>query len=324
MNSLPEVVRGPVCYRLPLGEPSALRLAVVLLAETEQERIERIQIALAADAPLAIWAILLAPAPAASAAPLAAVANWLAPRLARLLANSPARSNGSLPGEPRPSGSDRAIPLAEMLGASPSSGGQAGESGDRNRRFLSLLSSAADWLVDYGSPKPDRETARRALPDWLTGPLEEVGDLDASGADAQRERWRESSVDGPWQELLSRLAGQAVRLAALEADFRDAVEQEKLAALKEFAYGAGHEINNPLANISARAQTLLKDEQDPERRQKLAAINSQAFRARRDDRRSDAVCPAAPMALDRLPARSATDRIRDGLAPDKPPSREPP
>ena len=65
----------------------------------------------------------------------------------------------------------------------------------------------------------------------------------------------------------------------MEADFAGAVEQEKLAALKEFAYGAGHEINNPLANISARAQTLLKDEHDPERRQKLAAINTQAFRA---------------------------------------------
>ena len=57
------------------------------------------------------------------------------------------------------------------------------------------------------------------------------------------------------------------------------LEQAKLEALKEFAYGAGHEINNPLANISARAQTLLKDEADPQRRQKLAAINTQAFRA---------------------------------------------
>ena len=65
----------------------------------------------------------------------------------------------------------------------------------------------------------------------------------------------------------------------LETDFQRAVEQAKLEALKEFAYGAGHEINNPLANISARAQTLLKDEADPERRQKLAAINTQAFRA---------------------------------------------
>ncbi len=75
------------------------------------------------------------------------------------------------------------------------------------------------------------------------------------------------------------MAARTVRLAELEANFTSAVEQEKLAALKEFAYGAGHEINNPLANISARAQTLLKDEHDPERRQKLAAINTQAFRA---------------------------------------------
>jgi hypothetical protein len=45
------------------------------------------------------------------------------------------------------------------------------------------------------------------------------------------------------------------------------------------AYGASHEINNPLANISTRAQTLLREETDPERRRKLAAINSQAFRA---------------------------------------------
>ncbi len=49
--------------------------------------------------------------------------------------------------------------------------------------------------------------------------------------------------------------------------------------MKELAYGAGHEINNPLANISARAQTLLVDESDPERRRKLASINRQAFRA---------------------------------------------
>lgn len=49
---------------------------------------------------------------------------------------------------------------------------------------------------------------------------------------------------------------------------------------RAFAYGAGHEINNPLANIAARAQALLVDERDPERRRKLATIVDQAFRAR--------------------------------------------
>ena len=70
-----------------------------------------------------------------------------------------------------------------------------------------------------------------------------------------------------------------MRLAELEEDFRHAVETGCLDAMRELAYGASHEINNPLANISARAQTLLQEEKDPERRRRLAAINSQAFRA---------------------------------------------
>ncbi|MCA9237090.1 MAG: hypothetical protein KDA44_16565 [Planctomycetales bacterium] len=57
------------------------------------------------------------------------------------------------------------------------------------------------------------------------------------------------------------------------------VDAEKLAALKELAYGASHEINNPLANIAARAQTLLRDEVDPERRRALEAIHLQSLRA---------------------------------------------
>jgi signal transduction histidine kinase len=63
------------------------------------------------------------------------------------------------------------------------------------------------------------------------------------------------------------------------ADFHARLEREKLDAMKELAYGASHEINNPLANIAARAQTLLTDERDPARRQKLTAIHRQAMRA---------------------------------------------
>ena len=57
------------------------------------------------------------------------------------------------------------------------------------------------------------------------------------------------------------------------------LERLKLDALKELAYGASHEINNPLANIAARAQTLLRDETHPERRRTLEAIHQQAIRA---------------------------------------------
>ncbi len=54
----------------------------------------------------------------------------------------------------------------------------------------------------------------------------------------------------------------------------------KLESLGEFAGGAGHEINNPLAAISGRAQLLLRDETDPERRRHLTTIGAQALRIR--------------------------------------------
>jgi signal transduction histidine kinase len=61
-----------------------------------------------------------------------------------------------------------------------------------------------------------------------------------------------------------------------EARLRDA----KLAALAEFAAGAGHEINNPVATILGRAQQLLREETDPARQRALATIASQALRIR--------------------------------------------
>lgn len=90
-------------------------------------------------------------------------------------------------------------------------------------------------------------------------------------------RWLE--CDDDVYRRLPALVSKLRQLETLEKQFHTELETEKLEAMKELAYGAGHEINNPLANISVRAQTLIKQETDPERRRKLAAINSQAFRA---------------------------------------------
>ncbi len=87
---------------------------------------------------------------------------------------------------------------------------------------------------------------------------------------------------------------------ARAAEFEQRLEREKLAALVEFAYGAGHEINNPLANIAARAQTLLEDEPNPERRRKLAAIRRQAMRAH--EMIADLMLFARPPKLEIAPA----------------------
>lgn len=57
-------------------------------------------------------------------------------------------------------------------------------------------------------------------------------------------------------------------------------DEKFLRALAEFAAGAGHEINNPLATIVGHAQLLLRDETHPDRRLSLETIGGQALRVR--------------------------------------------
>jgi len=72
----------------------------------------------------------------------------------------------------------------------------------------------------------------------------------------------------------------ALAHAELRGQFDRAVAEARLEAMRELAYGAGHEINNPLANIATRAQSPLLEETDPERRRRLSTIVDQSFRAR--------------------------------------------
>ena len=62
--------------------------------------------------------------------------------------------------------------------------------------------------------------------------------------------------------------------------------------MAEFAAGAGHEINNPVATIAGRAALLLRSETDPERRRALETIGGQAYRIR--DMIGDAMTFARP------------------------------
>ena len=97
--------------------------------------------------------------------------------------------------------------------------------------------------------------------------------------------------------------------------FNAALEQAKLEAMKELAYGASHEINNPLANIAARAQTLLRDESDEKRRRMIEAIHRQAMRAH--EMIADLMLFARPPALERQPMRihPLLEELADELAP---------
>ncbi|MFK7765674.1 MAG: sensor histidine kinase [Mariniblastus sp.] len=93
--------------------------------------------------------------------------------------------------------------------------------------------------------------------------------------------------------------GALFDLASRNADYSNHFDrrltEEKLASMKQLAYGASHEINNPLANIATRAQTMLAVEESPQKRQKLSVIYDQAIRAH--EMISDMMLFAHPPAL---------------------------
>ena len=90
------------------------------------------------------------------------------------------------------------------------------------------------------------------------------------------ETWRQTAADTLNVEAVFGLHRQ---IADADNEFQVRLWQSKMAAMKQLAYGASHEINNPLANIATRAQTLLAGESNSERQHKLAVIYEQALRA---------------------------------------------
>lgn len=129
--------------------------------------------------------------------------------------------------------------------------------------------------------------------------------MNAAAADGAADALQPAATSKPQDEAVARLLPQVIeqyrRLNTLEKQFAAELEREKLAALREFAYGASHEINNPLANIATRAQALLREEKSPERKRKLSTIAAQAFRAH--EMIADMMLFAKPPA----PERKSTD-----------------
>jgi signal transduction histidine kinase len=129
------------------------------------------------------------------------------------------------------------------------------------------------------------------------GDLEEAERLAANPPAPPSSTWKSAAAVPLLRDLLvlaveNRRLADAPVLANLEADLdhlhwallaQQASEEQRLRALKlsalaEFAAGAGHEINNPLAVISGQAQYLLAHETEPARQRALQTIVNQAQR----------------------------------------------
>jgi len=89
----------------------------------------------------------------------------------------------------------------------------------------------------------------------------------------------DESACGVSSQSLRSLLRSAIGSSRCEEAYQVRLHTEKLAALKQLAYGASHEINNPLANIATGAQALMQSEDDEDRRLRLANIYQQSMAA---------------------------------------------
>ena len=190
------------------------------------------------------------------------------------------------------------LQLAELSALLAASDGQAAA---EEAYLLGLLHDSPQWLTFAAGAAPPK--IPDCLPEWLAGATVEptpaasrvaeavrilTGGTASAPPDFHPEDCRRRAMEArrSWLELvegpvdrLPILTAKLARLERLEHRFDETLEAEKLEAMAEFAAGAGHEINNPLAIIGGRAQLLSKDEPDPERRRELALMNAQVKRA---------------------------------------------
>lgn len=312
MQLLPPLGTTDGSIALPLSGHTAEQILAALCSEEDADFAQRtLTSALERDASFALWAVCKAAESGHAELDTAQqLARWLAGTLYEALSwpaatGAPAISNDTL--------ARWADLVAQSFGVAVFAGQLALDHRlDRDRAyFLGLLHAAPRWSA---GARGNKRPALNVVPRWLTAALATIDNLEpgeiTSGEQCVATALRIASAKRPAQSrlgnfrfnrrqhsalvaehraawLASSQGGQALpavmrkfeRLQTLEQKFERTLEAEKIESLKELAYGAGHEINNPLANISARAQTLLQTERDPDRRRLLAAINAQAFRA---------------------------------------------
>ncbi len=316
MRLLPPLVTPAGVFALPLWDRTAEQLIGALLTTDPRRREERLEAVLGEDASLALWTVCrAAQSGQTDARDAGQLARWLAGTVvAELLWSDSAWPSSAIPAAGAfDAWADLAAKSAAVALRSATIAEREGLDLPR-AHLLGLLHAGPLWFAS-GEAGGNRILDAGVLPAWLTEDLNAIGtdktgrvvspaDAVAAAARAEagnasqsadggtyelsagvapethaRDRWRLNAGAAEQLQVLTHWLRRLERLKKREQQFEPALEAAKLESLKELAYGAGHEINNPLANISARAQTLLAGERDPDRRRMLASIHTQAFRA---------------------------------------------
>ncbi len=300
MRTLPTLVVDTQTWTLPFSDRSAVALVEELLDVPSPVGAPRSVDCLALDSSLMLWTACRAwQAEGLRPRSLQRLARWLVDHAVEALQWSDAaemRCDASLSAR-------RSHLVAQVtfdLTVAEVASAQAAVDGDElaeEARLLGVLSGAGAWLQTVS----DDIDSEALLPDWLVQSsssaagrhvaraievVESDGVPETPGVDIQaRCDWADQNARA-WEaeisgvpSLLPSLTAKLSRLAALEGKFIETLETEKLESLAEFAAGAGHEINNPLAIIGGRSQLLLRDEESPERQRELAVIVAQVRRA---------------------------------------------
>lgn len=315
---LPKLAVGAAQWRLPLSESSAAAIVAVLFPVAGQASSDAFRRAVATDAALALWLACLFPRDRIPTG-VDDLADWFLQDPVSHLAwetNSDGPLSAAQCDPPAQWDAGEWYDLAERSHYVAQQSAQlVRESGRARLAELTGLLHVGPELLSLCGPTVQLNAAGpNCLPGWLATALGRIRRPDATDAISQSVRQaaadfasNRAADEAACQEtsplgfaaMLPRMSQSLARLASLETDFAAALESAKLDAMRELAYGASHEINNPLANISTRAQTLLIGETDPERRRKLATINSQAFRAH--EMISDIMLFAKPPRIDPIP-----------------------
>lgn len=282
--------------RLPLGDRSAPALAALLVDGAGREPQIAAREAVEADPPLALWTLVRSAQHGCDELKTTeALADWLARHAGQVL-RWPEGAEAAPIERDWMDGCDRLRWQSLAVARRARELAEGSEAADE--AFLLGLVHAADkwWTLDAGRGPTDDVATRAAAPPWLAAALVQLArpspDLSGPAAHVLRARQSVDELPTPGDDRPpsansgeAAIAASLPKLAALLAlceqlrhDFERQLETEKLEAMAEFAAGAGHEINNPLAVIAGRAQLLIADEANPERRRELAVMNTQAMR----------------------------------------------